>query len=71
MSEEELASLEKSVKLPFKQLQNISLAIKNSSTIILPRWYKVLESLLLAPCMMPCDVATRWNSTYNMLEFSD
>jgi hypothetical protein len=47
------------------------LAIKNSSTIILPRWYEVLASLSLAPRMMPRDVATRWNSTYDMLEFAD
>jgi hypothetical protein len=40
------------------------------STIILPQWYEVLESLSLEPRMMPCDVSTRWNSTYNMLEFA-
>jgi len=38
------------------------LAIKNSSTI-------VLESLSLKPHMMPHDVSTHWNSTYDMLEF--
>jgi len=46
------------------------LAIKNSSTIVLPRWYEVLESLSLEPHMMPRDVVTRWNSTYDMLEFA-
>ena len=54
--------------LPFKQLRGISLAIKNSSTIILPKWYEVLESFSLNPCMMPRDVSTCWNSTYNMVE---
>ena len=47
------------------------MAIKNSSTIIFPQWYEVLESLSLMPHMMPCDVATRWNSTYDMLKFAD
>lgn len=45
-------------------------AIKNSTTIILPRWYAVLDELELKGCMMPRDVATRWNSTYDMLEFA-
>ena len=44
--------------LPFKQLRGISLAIKNSSTIILPKWYEVLEPLSLKPRMMPRDVST-------------
>jgi hypothetical protein len=44
--------------------------MKNSSTIALPRWYEVLESLALEPRMMPRDVSTRWNSTYDMIEFA-
>ena len=54
----------------FEQLRGISLSIKNSSTIALPRWYEVLESLALEPRMMPRDVSTRWNSTYDMVEFA-
>ena len=46
------------------------MAIKNSSTIILPQWYKVLKSLSLKPHMMQRDVSTCWNSTYDMLEFA-
>lgn len=46
------------------------MALKNSSTIALPRWYEVLESVGLPPRMMPRDVATRWNSTYDMLVFA-
>ena len=56
--------------LPFQQLRGASLAIKNSSTIVLPKWYKVLETLSLKPCMMPRDVSTHWNSMYNMVEFA-
>jgi hypothetical protein len=29
-----------------------------------------LQDTALHPWMMPCDVSTRWNSTYNMLEFA-
>lgn len=46
------------------------MAIKNSSTIVLPRWYEVLETLTLNPRIMPRDVSTRWNSTYDMVEFA-
>jgi hypothetical protein len=52
------------------QLRKTAFAIKNSSTIILPRWYEVLEELELDARMMPRDVATRWNSTFDMLRFA-
>jgi hypothetical protein len=56
--------------LTFEQLRGLSLAIKNSSMIVLPKWYEVLETLSLKPRMMPRDVSTRWNSTYDMVEFA-
>ena len=52
------------------QLQKMAYAIKNSSAIILPRWFAVLEDLSLSACMMPHDVSTQWNSTFNMLDFA-
>ena len=45
-------------------------AIKDSTTIILPQWFTTLEDCGLGEQMMPRDIITRWNSTYNMLEFS-
>jgi len=52
-------------------------AIKNSTTILLPRWFELLEDLVndanldpLAIRMMPRDVTTQWNSTYDMLVFA-
>ena len=52
------------------QLRKFSFAVKNSSTILLPEWYETLTSQKLAHRMMPRDVSTRWNSTYEMLEFA-
>ena len=46
------------------------MAIKNSSTIVLPKWYEVLDTLSLKPRMMPRDVSTRWNSTFDMVSFA-
>ena len=44
--------------------------MKDSTTIILPQWFTTLEDLNLDQRMMPRDVTTRWNSTFDMLEFS-
>jgi hypothetical protein len=52
------------------QLHKTAFAIKNSSTIILPHWYEILEELELGARMMPQDVSTQWNSTFDMLRFT-
>ena len=52
------------------QLRALANAIKNSSTIILPYWLVKLEELGLRVRMMPRDVSTRWNSTFDMLKFT-
>ena len=44
--------------------------MKNSTTIILLQWFSILSDLELAKHMMPHDVTTRWNSTFNMLDFA-
>ena len=51
------------------QLCKISFAIVHSTTILLPAWFKILDRLKLTAKKMPCDVATRWNSTFDMIEF--
>ena len=45
-------------------------AIKDSTTIILPQWFATLEDCGLHQWMMPRDVSTRWNSTFDMLDFA-
>jgi hypothetical protein len=60
------------------QLRKLAYAIKNSTTIILPRWNEIIEECAAASTTkkklvvrkMPRDVTTRWNSTYDMLKFA-
>ena len=33
-------------------------------------WFEMLEKLKMKTAKMPRDVRTRWNSTYDMLEFA-
>jgi hypothetical protein len=52
------------------QLCKTSFAIINSTTLLLPRWKETLRSMGLKERIMPRDVNTRWNSTYDMLDFT-
>ena len=52
------------------KLHKISFMIKNSTTILLPAWHRTLSAHQLSKRMMPRDVPTRWNSTFDMLEFA-
>jgi hypothetical protein len=58
------------------KLRKLAFAIKNSTTFLLPRWTQLLQDMAketsdpLPIRMMPRDVATRWNSTYEMLAFA-
>jgi hypothetical protein len=62
------------------QLRKAAYAIKNSTTIILPEWFAVLDRMAtlsksqgkkpLSKRMLPRDVATCWNYTYEMLNFA-
>jgi hypothetical protein len=86
MTEEELLELTESVKpvrllltkvcqqlyylILRSQLRKVAFAIKNLTTIILPQWFSVLRELEVAERMMPRDIRTRWNSTFDMLDFA-
>ncbi|THU95822.1 hypothetical protein K435DRAFT_557970, partial [Dendrothele bispora CBS 962.96] len=50
-------------------LRKISFKTINSSTILLPQGYSVLEELKLTQTVIPRDVSTRWNSTCDMLDY--
>jgi hypothetical protein len=55
------------VDFQLAKLRKFAYAVKKSTTILLPQWYKALDSCDLPHRMMPHDVSTRWNSTYDML----
>jgi hypothetical protein len=52
------------------QICKLAYTIKNSSTIALPQWYCILEGLSLEARVIPRDIRTRWNATYDMLDFA-
>jgi hypothetical protein len=56
--------------LDTSQLRKFAYAVKNSPTILLPRWFLSLGDLALSEHIMPRDVTTRWNSTFDMLDFA-
>ena len=43
--------------------------MKNSTMLLLPKWFLMLDKLKLNHHMLPQDVLTWWNSTYDMLIF--
>ena len=61
-------------------MRRLAYVIKNSTTIILPEWTSVLKQHAelsneadekpLSICMMPCNISTRWNSTFDMIQFA-
>ena len=52
------------------QIRKLAFKVIHSTTILLPAWREILNGLKLPQRNMPRDVQTRWNSTYDMLEFA-
>ncbi|KIY60870.1 hypothetical protein CYLTODRAFT_314020, partial [Cylindrobasidium torrendii FP15055 ss-10] len=48
----------------------LAFKIINSTTLLLPSWRTTLYHLALPLLLIPRDVRTCWNSTYDMLEFA-
>ena len=57
------------LKVPI-QLHKLAYKIVNSSTVALPAWKEALKELRMTVTLMPRDVATRWNSTLDLLEYA-
>ncbi|KAG2112248.1 uncharacterized protein F5147DRAFT_528837, partial [Suillus discolor] len=66
----ELAANIRPIRLLLVKLQKLATKIVHSTTILLPVWKGILEDLKLAQQIMPRDVSTRWNSTFDMLNFA-
>ncbi|KAJ8585006.1 hypothetical protein M405DRAFT_685010, partial [Rhizopogon salebrosus TDB-379] len=58
------------VKLALVKLRKLAYKIIHSTTIVLPAWHSILQDLSQAKTLMPRDVATRWNSTFDMLNYA-
>jgi hypothetical protein len=56
------------VELTTFQVRRLSFKIVHSTTILLPTWKKLLAELKMTVSMLPRDVSTRWNSTFDMLD---
>ncbi|KAG1812878.1 uncharacterized protein BJ212DRAFT_1242422, partial [Suillus subaureus] len=72
LEEEEHKQLMDSIcplKLILAKLQKLTYKVIHLMTIILPAWKAVLEDLDLPVRIIPCDISTWWNSTYDMLDF--
>ena len=41
----------------------------HSTTLILPAWREILKDLQMKVSCMPRDVATQWNSLFDLLEY--
>ncbi|TFY76844.1 hypothetical protein EWM64_g7168 [Hericium alpestre] len=72
-SEEEVNKLHENVKpihLALTKVWKLAYKIIHSTTKILPRWHKCVAANGLNDQLMLRDVATRWNSTFDMLDFA-
>ena len=52
------------------QLRKLAYKLIHSTTKLLPLWNEYIEKVKLSTQIMPRDVLTRWNSTYDMLKFA-
>ncbi|KAF8162019.1 hypothetical protein BJ912DRAFT_865120, partial [Pholiota molesta] len=68
--QEELMKSIRPVSRMLVKLRKVAFKIIHSTTILLPAWKSCLKAADLAIKLMPRDVATRWNSTYDMLVFA-
>ncbi|KAJ7849523.1 hypothetical protein B0H14DRAFT_2236513, partial [Mycena olivaceomarginata] len=61
----------KGVKKTIDKIRKLSFAIIHSTTILLPSWRTLCTTHKHKERIIPRDVRTRWNSTYDMLRFAE
>ena len=52
------------------QVRALAFAVIHSTTVVLPAWKRACQTHGLRVRLIPRDVRTRWNSTYDMLVFT-
>ncbi|KAK0218423.1 hypothetical protein EDD85DRAFT_780972 [Armillaria nabsnona] len=57
----------KPVHMALLKICKLCFKIIHSSTLLLPQWKASLKSEGMPEKILPCDVSTRWNSTFDML----
>lgn len=57
------------VPLNRKQVRKLAFKIIHSTTILLPAWKATVEEFQMPVRIIPRDVPTRWNSTFDMADF--
>ncbi|KAG1791478.1 hypothetical protein EV424DRAFT_1265938, partial [Suillus variegatus] len=73
LDKKEQAALNKEirpVKLALVKVPKLAYKTIHSTTIILPAWHAILKDLSEPQTLMPRDVATWWNSTFDMLDYA-
>ncbi|RPD57810.1 hypothetical protein L226DRAFT_444721, partial [Lentinus tigrinus ALCF2SS1-7] len=73
LSLDELKDFEASIQpaqAVIAKLRKLAFKIVNSTTKLAPAWRKICVELGLPERMIPRDVRTRWNSTYDMIKMS-
>ncbi|KAF8239141.1 hypothetical protein L208DRAFT_1239312, partial [Tricholoma matsutake] len=53
-----------------EMIDKLAFVIIHLSTKLLPSWRSLCIQQKRKPCLIPCDVVTQWNSTYNMLRLT-
>ncbi|KAH9025605.1 hypothetical protein EDB84DRAFT_1252023, partial [Lactarius hengduanensis] len=67
---EELIENTAVVRATLNKVRKLSFAVVHLMTIALPAWCKVCTTHQLPVRVIPRDVTTRWNSTFNMLKMA-
>ncbi|KAF8961705.1 hypothetical protein BDZ97DRAFT_1610400, partial [Flammula alnicola] len=72
LSQAERDVLDKSthpVKMVLVKIRKLAFKVINLTTLLLPAWKECVHGQNLSEQLIPRDVTTRWNSTYDMLTF--
>ncbi|KAF9052598.1 hypothetical protein BDP27DRAFT_1386323 [Rhodocollybia butyracea] len=67
LKEEEWNEAVQPLRAALVKCRHVSFKIINSPTLLLPRWRETVAGTNFKDHILPRDVTTRWNSTYDML----